>query len=1016
MKRSKRVLCIIQAVVILLMSCTVFSVSADTRTGKRFVSTELYQTAGLLAAYPHTYEMWIKLDAGVSKRGVIVGNYNDPTPGTSGKTSGVEVNANGYLDLWWGSSHHVFENYKARNGEWTFVAITQSGSEASLYINGVLTQTYTGPNTFITMSDSNAAKMAIGGDFRSNNSCALTSGELSTVALYREARTAVQISNDYAALNPNDVALLGMWDLSVSGSARLKDLSGEEMNLSYTNTKDPSLNEELPAVEPEDGMTFYDDPEFKSEIPLAATPNTFEATVWFPKDYSSASRGGVIIGNYLTGNDPGFSIEVYTNGNPRFYWVDSLSKTAVDARFDSVNLYQGKWITLTIVRDSAKNKVYCYVDGVLCQTKAIRATEDIVCNRQFSVGGDMRSKNTQAFKGRLKNVALYSDIRTAEEVYADANNPGKDTSNLLAFYALNEGVDSEKIKDATGNYNMKLYYTSEWLKSSPNTEEYAYSFAVVGDTQIMNRAYPDGFAGIYDWILDNVESKKIKCVIGLGDITDKDEPTEWERAVAQADRMYEENVPFTMAIGNHDTVAKFNQYMSCDSNAAQLEGIYEGGYQNAWRTLTVGDTDYLILILEYGPRDEVLEWAGGVIEAHPNHKVIVTTHCYLYHDGTTLDSGDTCPPKNDVHPERNNGDDMWDKFVSKYENIVMVLSGHDPSDSVIMTPAVGDNGNVVCQFLIDPQGVDPKYQNGTGLVALLCFSEDGHRCRVEYYSTVKQKYFLRDSQFIFDFRTGEKVDELNLEPEYEITVDENTESGGRSPWYYVAETVNKVTVEKTVTSLSGTVFNNFKALKDAYIMGNPTIANDVFDEKTDAVFHGWMGSNTQSFCSQNGLKFAQLEEFAVNGYQDGYTAKNSFRAAAQMRYAEYYTAAGYDITAVGSDGYGHNFNRKISHEITTVYKSLTGRLENGSVGTVKTADEGCYLSAIGFTDLPAMGENGAIIFTITPYVYNPYSGEKISLEPVEFKYTADGVKPFTSLKLNNGSSDGKEIAWSDFKD
>ncbi len=514
----------------------------------------------------------------------------------------------------------------------------------------------------------------------------------------------------------------------------------------------------LPVVESTDGMTFTADPSYKSSKPLSDTPNTFEATVWFPKTFGTTTRGGVIVGSY--GQDtPSFNIEITAGGYPRFYWVDS--KGTIDKKFTGVNVIKGEWVTLTIVRDTAKSKLFCYVDGALSETLDLPASDDIKIKTPFSIGGDLRGGNSVYFRGKLKNVALYSDVRTAEEVAADYSNPGYDKSGLLAFYALNEEDKASLITDSTGNYNMKLYY--QWLDESPTNEEYAYSFAVVGDTQIMNRAYPTGFVGIYDWILSNVESKKIKCVIGLGDITDSDNDEEWQRAVEQTERM-NGVVPFTMVIGNHDTVSQFNKYMKNDANLAQIEGTYDGGVENAWRTLKVGDTDYLILILEYGPRDAVLNWASGIIEDHPNHRVIVTTHCYLYRDGTTLDGEDVCPPSgNGVHPERNDGDDMWDKFVSKHENIVMVLSGHDPSAPIVMTPAVGDNGNTVCQFLIDPQEVDRNTANGTGLVALFCFSEDGNRCRVEYYSTVKKRFYLSQSQFIFDLRTGEIVDSLYSE-------------------------------------------------------------------------------------------------------------------------------------------------------------------------------------------------------------------------------------------------------------
>ena len=92
---------------------------------------------------------------------------------------------------------------------------------------------------------------------------------------------------------------------------------------------------------------------------------------------------------------------------------------------------------------------------------------------------------------------------------------------------------------------------------------------------------------------------------------------------------------------------------------------------------------------------------------------------------------------------------MWDKLVSKYENIVLVLSGHDPCDNVIATQTAGVNGNVVTQMLIDPQGVDSSL-GATGMVAMLYFSNDGRTLTVEQYSTVRDEYYMNTSQFALE--------------------------------------------------------------------------------------------------------------------------------------------------------------------------------------------------------------------------------------------------------------------------
>ena len=284
-----------------------------------------------------------------------------------------------------------------------------------------------------------------------------------------------------------------------------------------------------------------------------------------------------------------------------------------------------------------------------------------------------------------------------------------------------------------------------WFDEKEEVSDFAYSFAVIGDTQIVAKKYPDEFHKIYDYILDNLEEKNIQFVLGLGDITDADSYDEWELAKENIFRL-DGKVPYSLVRGNHDSKANFNGAFPYSKYESVLSGSFDGTMLNTWQELTLGEVDYIIFTLDYGASNAVLNWAGEIIKAHPKHNVIITTHAYLYRDGTTLDQGDVCPPA--TTGGSNNGDHMWDKLIRKHENIVLVISGHDPCDKIVMAQDKGDGGNTVTQLLIDPQGVDAA-QGATGLVAMLYFSEDGREVTVEYYSTVREQYFMEENQFSF---------------------------------------------------------------------------------------------------------------------------------------------------------------------------------------------------------------------------------------------------------------------------
>ena len=291
--------------------------------------------------------------------------------------------------------------------------------------------------------------------------------------------------------------------------------------------------------------------------------------------------------------------------------------------------------------------------------------------------------------------------------------------------------------------------------------DYAYSFAVVCDTQTVvkkdianNTQY---LSSIYDWIVSNAESKKIGYVFGLGDITENDTDEEWTYAKEHITKL-DGVVPYLLNRGNspHDTAKQMNKYFASHTDYTDtLSGtMTEGDVVNSYTVFTVGGVKYLVLAIDFGPSDAELEWAGGIIEANPDCKVIITTHAYLYTDGTLQDANDGSAPNKTGADDgsSNNGDMMWEKLVKKHSNIIMVLSGHNPTPDIIYNRDTGDHGNTVTSILVDSQNFDAGREGETGMVCMLYFSEDGSRVDVEYISTVREQYYKESNQFSINLK------------------------------------------------------------------------------------------------------------------------------------------------------------------------------------------------------------------------------------------------------------------------
>ena len=300
----------------------------------------------------------------------------------------------------------------------------------------------------------------------------------------------------------------------------------------------------------------------------------------------------------------------------------------------------------------------------------------------------------------------------------------------------------------------------EFLDQGPVIEDYDFAMVFIPDAQVITCWHTDSLHYIFDWIINNAESKKIEFVVGLGDLTERSSYVEWWEVEKQVDRL-NGVVPYALVRGNHDKTLDFNKFFP-KNETPYIDGTYDVWINNSWRTVRMGGYDYLIITLDYGADDDMLSWASGVIEDHPNHNVIIATHSYLCEDGTTLDADDDCPPS--LSGGTNDGNDMWEKLFRKHENITLVLSGHDHSDRIVYRQDQGDHGNTVTQMLIDSQNLDLDTEGGAGMIAIAYFSDGGRQVQIEYYSAIRNQWFREDNQFTLELDVVEPADPPWAEP------------------------------------------------------------------------------------------------------------------------------------------------------------------------------------------------------------------------------------------------------------
>lgn len=279
-------------------------------------------------------------------------------------------------------------------------------------------------------------------------------------------------------------------------------------------------------------------------------------------------------------------------------------------------------------------------------------------------------------------------------------------------------------------------YEGTFAQSNETTDE-SFSVVLLPDTQNYSEKYPSTYIAQALWIRQQAKDDNIKFVVHLGDIVQTpNQKSEWENA-DQAMRLLDGVVPYSMAPGNHDMVVKnrdstrYNQYYS----PARFEGRpWYGGHMgetndNNFCFFEASGMKFMIINLEFAPRDETLEWAADVTKRHPNHRVIVATHCYMR--PKQRDTG--CATAYNI--AGNSGEQIWQKFIRKQPNIFLVVSGHVLG--VGLQTSVNDSGGKVLEMLTDYQGLP---NGGDGWLRSLQFVPGKNKINVKTYSPLLNKH------------------------------------------------------------------------------------------------------------------------------------------------------------------------------------------------------------------------------------------------------------------------------------
>lgn len=299
---------------------------------------------------------------------------------------------------------------------------------------------------------------------------------------------------------------------------------------------------------------------------------------------------------------------------------------------------------------------------------------------------------------------------------------------------------------------------ADWAAITPNS----WSIAVLPDTQVYAQSYPGAFDAQTAWIRHNVQKHNLKYVLHLGDITNWNTPEQWQNAYNSMSLLHG-HISYALAPGNHDYGPRgnaatretyLNDYFKFDEYSSQpgFGGAFEPNkIDNTYHTFEAGGRKWIIIALEWAPRDESVAWANQVMAQHPDHTGILITHAYMFSDSTRYDwskGRQSWNPHGYQTPGTiNDGEELWQKLVSK-QRFAMTLNGHVLNDGTGFLVTEDDAGRRVPQILANYQ---MRVMGGESYLRIMEFQPDGKTVRMKAYSPIYDRYILRpDHSFEFE--------------------------------------------------------------------------------------------------------------------------------------------------------------------------------------------------------------------------------------------------------------------------
>lgn len=243
----------------------------------------------------------------------------------------------------------------------------------------------------------------------------------------------------------------------------------------------------------------------------------------------------------------------------------------------------------------------------------------------------------------------------------------------------------------------------------------------------------------------------ISCILQVGDVTNWNSQRQWRHYDNAIHNVVGAGLPVFSVTGNHDydrddnskindrRSTRLNEYLSyCYPDSIVKARFEDDRSENLILKLPLESVDIDLIMLEFAPRTEVVDWAAEWCRSHPEQKYLLLTHEMLWTDGTIITPGPMCYGEMQFSGTASTWTDpasLVERLLMPDPNIIASISGHNGFARYNDT-SINDAGRAIplVQFNL-------QYQKNGGdtIVMLLRIADSGRSAECVVYHTAGRR-------------------------------------------------------------------------------------------------------------------------------------------------------------------------------------------------------------------------------------------------------------------------------------